>query len=121
MYHFINFYNCKTVPQFNDSLMVQINQGTSYRGNRTINVFVFEDTRRDVKKILQSLRKKENNISKKAYISTRLPSHQCDVPLVENLRFFGKKMSYAPAFIRTQLVNFSLFLRKTYFIISFMQ
>ena len=75
------------MPQFNDSLMVQINQGKSYRGNRTINVFVFEDTRRDVKKILQSLRKKENNISKKAYISTRLPSPQCDVPLVENLRF----------------------------------
>ena len=57
----------ETMSQFRDSLMAQYNEGKEHKLNRAIKIFDFENTRSDVK-VLQSLRKKEINMSDKSYI-----------------------------------------------------
>lgn len=47
--------------------MKQYNEGKEYKVNRTIKIFEFENTRSDVK-VVQSLRKKEINMSNKSYL-----------------------------------------------------
>ena len=42
-------------------------KGKEYKVNRTIKIFEFENTRSDVK-VVQSLRKKEINMSNKSYL-----------------------------------------------------
>ena len=55
------------MSQFIDNLMKQYNEGKEYKVNRTIKIFEFENTRSDVK-VVQSLRKKEINMSNKSYL-----------------------------------------------------
>ena len=47
--------------------MKQYNEGKEYKVNRTIKILEFENTRSDVK-VVQSLRKKEINMSNKSYL-----------------------------------------------------
>ena len=41
---------CETVPQFNNNLTTQFNEGKGYKGNGSIRIFEFENTKNDVKK-----------------------------------------------------------------------
>ena len=47
--------------------MKQYNEGKEYKVNRTTKILEFENTRSDVK-VVQSLRKKEINMSNKSYL-----------------------------------------------------
>ena len=52
----------ETVPQFNDNLRIQFNEGNVYQEIKTVKTFEFENTRSNAKKMLRLLKKNENQI-----------------------------------------------------------
>ena len=62
MYRF-SIVTLETVPQFNVNLRTQTIKGKRVPRISTVKRFEFENKRSDVKKVLQSLGKKENNMS----------------------------------------------------------
>ena len=63
--HLLTTSICETVPQFNDSLVTQFNKGKGWEQIRK-NFWVWKYKKRH-QKALQSLRKKENIMSRKSY------------------------------------------------------